>query len=61
MPSFRSKYPYTDNNELNLDWIIAAIKELKIKVPNPPTQVGQYVLQATVTSDGVTFQWVQNN
>ena len=32
MPSFRHKYPYTDNHELNLDWIIAAIKKLKIKV-----------------------------
>ena len=55
------KTPYTNFHSLNLDWIIQAIKELKIKVPNPPTQAGQYVLQATVTSDGVTFQWVQNN
>lgn len=61
MPSFRSKYPYTDNNELNLDWIIEAIKNLNIKVPNPPTQAGQYVLQATVTAGTVTYQWVRTD
>lgn len=59
MPSFRHKYPYTDNHELNLDWIIAAIKKLKIKVPDCPTDTdGHFVLMATVSDGTITYEWV---
>lgn len=60
MPSsFNHKYPYTDNHEINLDWIIKAIKQLQIKVPDCPTDTdGQYVLKATVSDGQVTYEWV---
>lgn len=29
---FINKYPYTDNHELNLDWVLKKIKELEARV-----------------------------
>lgn len=29
---FTNKYPYTDNHELNLDWMLKKIKELEDRV-----------------------------
>ena len=59
MPSFKHKYPYTDNHELNLDWILDAIRKLKIKVPDCPKDTdGHYVLQATVSDGTITYEWV---
>ena len=57
--SFTHKYPYTDNEELNLDWLIKELKKLKIKVPDCPTdQDGHFVLMATVTDGAVTYEWI---
>ena len=55
---FRHKYPYTDNHELNMDWLIREMKKLKIKVPDCPTdEDGQYALIATVSDGTITYQW----
>ena len=62
MSGFTHKYPYTDNEELNLDWLIKELKKLKIKVPDCPTDTdGQYVLIATVSDGQVTYEWVNVN
>lgn len=54
MSIFVNTYPYTDNHELNADWIIQKVQELDAKVDKDITDTVETITKETLNNMLIT-------